>query len=117
MVKDDGSLKLSWREIFTDNTGRTSSSSFVGVVTSVACLILFAVLVVFYFTHPLESTTILAILDKTTIYFSIAAALMGVKSLASSFGKNALLNIGNMVGNPGPQNPESPDSPLEPPQE
>lgn len=79
--------KFSVNEIFANNNGKTSSTKIVGFITSMVCLLLFISLVVFFFFNPGSSNEILEFIDRTITYFSVSAALMGVKSISSSFGK------------------------------
>jgi hypothetical protein len=56
-------------------------------------LLLFIILVGFYFFNTAEAATIITLIDKTTVYFSIAAGLMGVQSISSAIG-NSKIKIG-----------------------
>lgn len=85
--------KFSFFEMFNNASGKTSATKFVGTLTSVVCLLLFIILVVFYFFNPAEAATVLLLIDKTTVYFSIAAGLMGIKSVSSAIG-NSKIKIG-----------------------
>ena len=82
--------KLSFNEIFANNNGKTSSTKLVGFITSMVCLLLFMSLVVFFFFNPETSKEILEFIDRTITYFSVAAGLMGVKSVTSAFGKQKI---------------------------
>ena len=82
--------KFSFYEMFNNASGKTSATKFVGTLTSVVCLLLFIILVVFYFFNPAEAATVLLLIDKTTVYFSIAAGLMGIKSVSSAIGNNKI---------------------------
>lgn len=86
-----------WKEIFNDNSGKTSAASFIGVITSVVCLLLFITLIIFYFTHLTEASIVLSLIDKVTTFFGIGAGLMGVKSISSIFDKNQAINISNQI--------------------
>lgn len=94
--------KVSLNEAFNNPNGKTSANKVVGVVTSFVCLFLFVILVVYYFFNPQEATNILALIDKTTVYFSVAAGVMGIKTISSSFGNNRI-TIGNN-SNSSPKN-------------
>lgn len=87
--------KVSISEIFNNYTGKTSTTKFIGVISSLVCLFLFIILVFYYFMYPLEAVNVLALIDKTTTYFSISAGLMGVKSITSAFGKNNNVTLTN----------------------
>lgn len=82
--------KFSFNEIFANNNGKTSSTKLVGFITSMVCLLLFMSLVVFFFFNPETSKEILEFIDRTITYFSVAAGLMGVKSVTSAFGKQKI---------------------------
>lgn len=80
--------KFSVTEIFSNNNGKTSSTKVVGFITSMVCLLIFIVLVVYYLINPLECANILEFIDRTITYFTVSAGLMGVKSVTSAFGKS-----------------------------
>ena len=80
--------KFSPTEIFSNNNGKTSSTKVVGFITSMICLLIFIVLVVYYLINPLECANILQFIDRTTTYFTVSAGLMGIKSVTSAFGKS-----------------------------
>ena len=80
--------KFSPNEIFSNNNGKTSSTKVVGFITSMVCLLIFIVLVVYYLINPLECSNILQFIDRTTTYFTVSAGLMGIKSVTSAFGKS-----------------------------
>lgn len=80
--------KFSATEIFSNNNGKTSSTKVVGFITSMVCLLIFIVLVIFYLINPLECANILEFIDRTTTYFTVSAGLMGIKSVTSAFGKS-----------------------------
>ena len=105
---------FSIKEIFNDNNGKTSSSSFIGVVSSIVALLIIIALVIFYMAHIAEAQVILLLLDKIITVFGIGAALMGVKSISSSFGAGRGVNFNNQT-NPTPtappQVPESTETP------
>lgn len=82
--------KFSWVELFNNNSGKSSSTKFVGLITSFVCIFIFTTLVLFYFFNQTESSTVLLLIDKTTLFFSIAAGLMGVKSLSTAIGGNKI---------------------------
>ena len=82
--------KFSFNEVFANNNGKTSSTKLVGFITSMGCLLLFMSLVVFFFFNPETSKEILEFIDRTITYFSVAAGLMGVKSVTSAFGKQKI---------------------------
>lgn len=88
MALKQGNFKFNWKEVFTDKEGRTSSSSFVGVVTSAVCLLMMIILILFYFLHIAEGTIVLLFIDKLEVFFTIAATLMGVKSITNAIGDN-----------------------------
>lgn len=76
--------KISLREAFNNDNGRTSANKIVGVITSFICMILVISLTVFYFFNTGEAGTVLTLIDKTIMYFGCAAGLMGVKSISSA---------------------------------
>ena len=82
--------KFSINEIFANNNGKTSSTKLVGFITSMVCLLLFISLVIYFFCNPQASKEILEFIDRTITYFSVAAGLMGVKSVTSAFGKQKI---------------------------
>ena len=83
--------KVSFKEVFNNTNGKTSGCKFVGVISSMVCLFLFTILVIFYFFNPLEAANILEFIDRTTTYFTVSAGLMGVKSVTSAFGKQQII--------------------------
>ena len=89
MAKNDIN-EISFKEIFNNYSGKTSSTKFVGVTASLVCLFLFIILVIYYFFNPLEAQNVLSLIDKTTTYFTVSSGLMGVKSITSAFGKNVI---------------------------
>lgn len=86
-------LRFSWLEMFSNTDGKTSASAFVGTIVSIACLLLFVTLMLYYFFNPGESSIVLAFIDKLSLYFGIAASLLGLKSIGI-FSKNANVSIG-----------------------
>lgn len=86
-------LKFSWLEMFSNTDGKTSASAFVGTVVSLVTVLLFIILMIFYFTHPNESSVILQFIDRLTMYFGIASGLLGLKSLGV-FSKHTNVTIG-----------------------
>lgn len=82
--------KFSVNEIFANNNGKTSSTKVVGFLTSVVCLLLFIMLVIYFFVNPAAAAPILEFIDRTVTYFSVAAGLMGVKSITSAFGRHKI---------------------------
>ena len=80
--------KFSWVEIFLNTYGKTSSTNLIGFLTSMICLLLFVIMVVFYMFNIPESGVILSFIDKIITIFGIAAGLMGIKSISSSIGAN-----------------------------
>ena len=82
--------KFSLVEIFNNNNGKSSSTKAVGVLTSFVCLFLFIILVLFYFFNQSEASIVMLLIDKTTVYFGIAAGLMGVKSVSTAIGGNKI---------------------------
>lgn len=90
LVPEFDAHKFSINEIFSNNNGKTSSTKLVGFITSMACLLLFLSLVVFFFFVPAQGAMVLEFVDRTVTYFSISAGLMGVKSITSAFGKHKI---------------------------
>lgn len=86
--------KISLREAFNNDNGRTSANKIVGVITSFVCMILVLSLIVFYFFNTGEAGTILALIDKTIMYFGCAAGLMGVKSVSNAIWRK---NTGDVI--------------------
>lgn len=80
--------KFSAVEMFSNSNGKTSSTKWVGVVSSFVCLLLFIALTIYYFINPAECPNILEFIDRVITFFSVSAGLMGIKSLTSSIGKN-----------------------------
>ena len=72
--------KFSIPEIFNNSNGRSSA------LTSFVCLTLFIILVIFYFIHTGEASTVITLIDKTIAFFGIGTGLMGVKSISSAIG-------------------------------
>jgi hypothetical protein len=82
--------RFSMNEIFANNNGKTSSTKVVGFITSMVCLLLFLMLVIYFFVNPAAAAPILEFIDRTVTYFSVAAGLMGVKSITSAFGRHKI---------------------------
>lgn len=82
MFMDIDKIKLA--EAFNNDNGKTSANKLVGVITSFVCMLLVISLVIFYFFNTGEASTVLALIDKTVMYFGCAAGLMGVKSVSSA---------------------------------
>ena len=80
--------KFSLVEIFLNNSGKTSSTKTIGLISSLVCMLLFVVLVIFYMFNVKESAVILLFIDKIITVFGISAGLMGIKSISSSIGAN-----------------------------
>lgn len=76
--------KINLAEAFNNDNGKTSANKLVGVITSFVCMLLVLSLVIFYFFNTGEATVVLALIDKTVMYFGCAAGLMGVKSVSSA---------------------------------
>jgi len=91
--------KFSLVEIFLNNSGKTSSTKTIGLISSLVCMLLFVVLVVFYMFNVKESAVILLFIDKIITVFGISAGLMGIKSISSSIGANKV----NVTGPEFPQ--------------
>lgn len=90
LIPEFDAHKFSINEIFSNNNGKTSSTKLVGFITSMTCLLLFLSLVVFFFFVPAQGAMVLEFVDRTVTYFSVAAGLMGVKSITSAFGKHRI---------------------------
>lgn len=82
--------KFSMTELFSNDNGRTSSSKVIGVLAMMICIILFAVMVIFYMVNVAEGAMILDFIDRIISLFGISTALLGIKSVTSSFGKNKM---------------------------
>ena len=82
--------RFSMNELFANNNGKTSSTKVVGFITSMVCLLLFLMLVIYFFVNPAAAAPILEFIDRTVTYFSVAAGLMGVKSITSAFGRHKI---------------------------
>lgn len=82
--------RFSMNEIFANNNGKTSSTKVVGFITSMVCLLLFLMLVIYFFINPAAAAPVLEFIDRTVTYFSVAAGLMGVKSITSAFGRHKM---------------------------
>lgn len=89
--------RFSINEIFANNNGKTSSTKVVGFITSMICLLLFLMLVIYFFINPAAAAPILEFIDRTVTYFSVAAGLMGVKSITSAFGRHKI-QVANTEG-------------------
>lgn len=89
--------RFSMNEIFANNNGKTSSTKVVGFITSMICLLLFLMLVIYFFINPAAAAPILEFIDRTVTYFSVAAGLMGVKSITSAFGRHKI-QVANTEG-------------------
>ena len=92
--------RFSINEIFANNTGKTSSTKVVGFITSMVCLLLFIMLVIYFFVNPAAAAPVLEFIDRTVTYFSVAAGLMGVKSITSAFGRHKIA-VANTEGKHG----------------
>lgn len=90
LIPEFDAHKFSINEIFSNNNGKTSSTKLVGFITSMTCLLLFLALVIFFFFVPAQGAMVLEFVDRTVTYFSVAAGLMGVKSITSAFGKHRI---------------------------
>lgn len=104
--------RFSMNEIFANNNGKTSSTKVVGFITSMICLLLFLMLVIYFFINPAAAAPILEFIDRTVTYFSVAAGLMGVKSITSAFGRHrmSVTNIEERPsGKPKPKHDETDD--------
>lgn len=82
--------KFSVREIFSNDNGRTSSSKVIGVCAMGVCVVLFTVMIIFYMINVAEGAMILEFIDRIISFFGISTALMGIKSVTSSFGRNKM---------------------------
>lgn len=89
--------RFSFNEIFANNNGKTSSTKVVGFITSMVCLLLFLMLVIYFFVNPAAAAPVLEFIDRTVTYFSVAAGLMGVKSITSAFGRHKI-QVANIEG-------------------
>lgn len=76
--------KISLKEAFNNDNGRTSSKKIIGLLSSLMCLILMTALVIFYFTHTGDAQMILQFIDKIIMVYGISAGLLGVKSIANA---------------------------------
>lgn len=79
---------VSWREAFNNDSGKTSGNKLVGIITCFVCLIIFLACVVYFFISEDDTENILKILDKDLYLYTVGCGLMGVKTIASSIGKN-----------------------------
>ena len=82
--------KFSLVEIFLNNSGKTSSTKTIGLISSLVCMMLFIILVIFYMFNVKESAVILLFIDKIITIFGISAGLMGIKSISSSISHNKI---------------------------
>lgn len=89
--------KFSIPEIFNNSNGRSSATKAVGLLTSFVCLTLFIILVIFYFIHTGEASTVITLIDKTIAFFGIGTGLMGVKSISSAI-SSRLSDTSNQQG-------------------
>lgn len=86
-----GDMKnFSWKEMFSDNTGKTSGSSFVGVITTLAGV------GVFIFTSIVKSTELV---NQAVTVIGIGAALLGVNKVMN--GKPIVQDV------PAPEEPSN----------
>lgn len=84
--------KISLKEAFNNDNGKTSANKIVGVITSFVCMLILISLVVFYFVQPAAGPVILQFIDRTIMYFGCAAGLMGVKSLTGAIWRRPTKN-------------------------
>lgn len=87
--------KFSFKETFLNTNGKTSSTKLIGMCASAMCVLLFTTMCIFYMFNVAESAVVIILIDKIIAFFGIAAGLMGVKSITSSFGTNHRLSIDN----------------------
>lgn len=87
--------KFSTVELFSNSNGKTSSTKWVGLTSSMVCLVLFISLTIYYFIFPAECGNILEFIDRVITFFSVSAGLMGIKSISSSIGSRGKVEIKN----------------------
>lgn len=89
--------KVSLKEAFNNNNGKTSSNKILGLVTGFVCLAIFVMLIIYYFFKPNEGPIILQFVDKAIFFYGIGSGVMIGKTLAASFGNNNRLNVGEQT--------------------
>lgn len=93
-IRPDGKAAFSFREVFSDPDGRTSSSSFIGFIIVVLCMLFMTSLTIFYFFNIGEASVILQFIDAYTGVIGLGIGLMGVKSVTNIFTKDRKVSVG-----------------------
>lgn len=84
---DNGKYKFSFMEMVTSGKdGSTSATGFVGVVLSLASMIMAVCAMLFYFFETGEATHTLAFLDKAIMIMGIGAGLLGTRKISGVIG-------------------------------
>lgn len=105
-IRPDGKAAFSFREVFSDPDGRTSSSSFIGFIIVALCMLFMTALTIFYFFNIGEAAVILQFIDAYTGVIGLGIGLMGVKSVTNIFTKDRKVSVGgnNMFKKKNKQN-------------
>lgn len=91
--------RISVREAFNNDNGKTSGNKLVGMITCFVCLFIFIACVAFFFITQDMDESILKIIDKDLYLYTVGCGLMGVKTIAASIGKNRI-NFGSTHNKP-----------------
>ena len=93
--------KFEWKEMFSsEQTGKTSVILFVSGLGSITTTVLLIALVVLCATKVIEATIVLSLIEYVLTYYGISVGLLGVRSIASSFGGNKV-TVSNVTNSDG----------------
>ena len=93
--------KFEWKEMFSsEQTGKTSVILFVSGLGSITTTVLIIALVVLCATKVIEATIVLSLIEYVLTYYGISVGLLGVRSIASSFGGNKV-TVSNVTNSDG----------------
>ena len=93
--------KFEWKEMFSsEQTGKTSVTLFVSGLGSITTTVLLIALVVLCATKVIEATIVLSLIEYVLTYYGISVGLLGVRSIASSFGGNKV-TVSNVTNSDG----------------
>ena len=84
----------------SEQTGKTSVILFVSGLGSITTTVLLIALVVLCATKVIEATIVLSLIEYVLTYYGISVGLLGVRSIASSFGGNKV-TVSNVTNSDG----------------
>jgi hypothetical protein len=79
--------KFKWHEIFSNSDGKSSASSFAGIILMLTASVSFLATMVGWFMNKAD---VIDVMEEVVIIASIAAALLGVRKVFGSAGKTSL---------------------------